>query len=347
MEKTNKVMRIVLSIVTFVAIALIVIGVFALPIQSTVAGGKVVATATVYDMLESFINWVKAIPSMGEAALQQIAGVIMILLAIVLTFVFGIIALVKGIILLIKTIKGMSGKGELNALLKSLIGLGIIAVFYVALLLGVIYNGSEAQTVSLGAGSEMMLSGGLMALVIPGVYRVATKDERKLANKILGFGSATLAIVGVIVGFAAVLTMNESTTGIFTVAATFIQVMTNGSAPEGSVMFGLVLAVFGMVIVIVSLGFAKSIIFNGYLIDKEDKKVDYEKSSIVKSALWLGFMVLGFLLIVIPLSKHGFGMGAGAIIAMVFGALALGCAIANKVVFGKKEAPKAEEPKAE
>ena len=194
----------------------------------------------------------------------------------------------------------------------------------------------------------MMLSGGLMALVIPGVYRVATKDERKLANKILGFGSATLAIVGVVVGFAAVLTMNESTMGIFTVFGTFIQVMTSGSAPEGSVMFGLILAIFGTVIVIVSLGFAKSIIFNGYLIDKEDKKVDYEKSSIVKSALWFGFMVLGFLLIVIPLSKNGFGMGAGAIVAMVFGALALGCAIANKVVFGKKEeSPKAEEPKAE
>lgn len=347
MEKTNKVMRIVLSVVTFVAIALVVVGVLALPLQANIADGKVVASANIYDFIKNFIDLAKALPAMGEGALQQIAPLMMILIVIVFTVIFGIIAIVKGIILLIKTIKGMSGKGELNPLLKSLIGFGVIVVIYIGLLLGVIYSGAEHQSVTLGAGSEMMLSGGLMALVIPGVYRVATKDDRKLVNKILGFASATCAIVALVLGLAATMTLpGDTTSGIFTTVFLFIQNMTSGVAPEGKVVFGLVLAIMGMVIVLVSLGFAKSVISNGYLID-EEKKVDYEKSSIVKSALMFGFMVVGFLLIVIPLSSNNIGMGAGAIVAMIFGALALGAAIANKIISGKAAAPKAEESKAE
>ena len=347
MEKTNKVMRIVLSIVTFVAIAIAIIGVLALPLQAVVNDGKVVGTANIYDYIKGFIDQCKMLPAMGEAAIQQIPGLIMILLAIVFTLVFGIIAIVKGIILLVKSIKGMSGKGELNALLKALTGFGVVVVIYIGLLLGVIYSGTEMQSVTLGSGSEMMLSGGLMALVVAGVYRVATKDDRKLINKILGFASVTLAIVGVIVGLAATLVMpGDTTTGIFTVVFTFISAMTSGTAPEGKVIFSLVLAVLGMVVVLVSLGFAKSLMRNGYLVDEEGKKLDFEKSNIVKSALWFGFMVLGFLLIVIPLSNNGFGMGAGAIVAMIMGGLSLAAAIVNKVLAGKA-APKAEEPKAE
>ena len=52
MEKTNKVMRIVLSVVTFVAIALVVVGVLALPLQVNLADGKVVASANIYDFIK-------------------------------------------------------------------------------------------------------------------------------------------------------------------------------------------------------------------------------------------------------------------------------------------------------
>ena len=342
MEKTNKVMRIVLSVCTFVAIALVVIGVLALPITATVADGTVVESSNIYEMIKGFIDQVQILPSMGEAAMQAIPQLVMMILAIVFTIVFGIIAIVKGIILLVKAIKGMSGKGELNGLLKSTIGFGVIVLIAISLIIGVVYQGNGDAAKTLGAGTKMMLSGGVIALAVPAVYRIATKDERKLLNKILGLGSVTAAIIGMILGFAMTLSQGDFALGLFTVAGGFVSSMTGGAAPEASTMIGLILALMGMVIVIVSLGFAKAVITNGYLIDDENKKADIEKSSIVKSALWLGFMILGFVLIVVPFSKQGFGMGIGAILAMVFGSLALGCAIANKILFKKSEAPKAE-----
>ncbi len=342
MEKTNKVMRIILSVVTFVAIALAIIGVLALPLQAKIEAGKVTASANIYDFIDGIIQMAKA---PGPYSGSQIALLLLTILATVFTLVFGIIAIVKGIILLVKTIKGMSGKGEVSALLKSLSGFGVIIIVYIGLLLGVIYDRtSEVGGMTLGSGSEMMLSSGIIALAVAGAYHIANKDEVKLVNKLLGLGAATLMVVAIIVGLAATVSYNDgnSTTGLFIVIPALIGYTASGSTPDTAVVFRLILALFGMVIILVSLGFGKSVITNVFRAEKKD--ADYEKSSIVKSALFFGFSVLGFVLIAIGLSAPGFGysMGAGAIVSMVFGAGALALSIVNKALFKKPEAPKAE-----
>lgn len=340
MEKTNKVMRIILSVVTFVVIALAFIGVLALPIQANIIDGKVAQSYNIYNLIDALIQMAK---TSGPYTGDQIAALIMVLLATVFTLVFGIIAIVKGIILLVKTIKGMSGNGELNALLKSLIGFGVIIVVYIGLLLGVVYNRtSEVGGMTLGSGSEMMLSSGIIALAIAGAYYIANKDEVKLVNKLLGLGAATLMVVAIIVGLGATVSYNDgnSTAGLFIVLSQLIIYASHSSAPDSAVVFRLILAVFGMVIILVSLGFGKAVITNAFRAEKKD--ADYEKSSIVKSALFFGFSVLGFVLVAVGLSDGGLKMGAGAIVSMVFGAGALALSIVNKALFKKPEAPKAE-----
>lgn len=348
MEKTNKVMRIVLSIVTFVAIGLFAIALFALPLQSGVQGSATVNT-TIYGFVESLISAIKQASEGGAGISGLIGTIISLLLTIVFTLVFGIIALVKGIILLVKTIKGMSGNGELESLLGSLVGFGTTILIYIALLLGTISASQPGISTTLGAGSEMMLSVGLLSLVVTGVYRVAVKDERKLVNKILGFGTSMLAIIGLMLAFAYTLSAadGEVSYGLFWPVVGFIQVLSSSTAPASTVLVGYTLIVVGVVFVLVGLGMAKSVIANGFTVDEKNKKPDFERSSIVKSAVWLGLMIIGFVLTAIGSSNVNLSLGAGAIVGMVMAALALGCAIVNKVLAVKFAEPKEEAPKAE
>ena len=349
MEKTNKVMRIVLSIVTFVAIGLFVIALFALPLQSGVQGSTTV-NSDIYDFIKSFISAIKQATEGGSGSISALIGAIFsLLITIVLTLVFGIIALVKGIILLVKTIKGMSGSGEFESLLGSLVGFGSIILVYIALLLGNISASQPGVRTGLGSGSEMMLSVGLVALVVAGVYRIAVKDDRKLVNKILGFGTSMLVIIGLLLAFSQTLSgeNGEVTFGLFWPITGFIQIMSSSSDPDSSVILAYTFALIGVIAVIVSLGMAKSVIANGFTVDEKDKKPDFEKSSIIKCAVWLGLMVIGFILIAVGLNKGGLSLGAGAIVGMVMAALALGCAIVNKVLAVKFAEPKEEAPKAE
>lgn len=348
MEKTNKVMRIVLSIVTFAIIGLFILALFALPLQGGVQGGTKVS-ATIYDVIKSFISSIRQASEGGGGISGLIGTIISLLITIVFTLVFGIIALVKGIILLVKTIKGMSGNGELESLLGSLVGFGSIILIYIVLLLANISASQPGVSTTLGTGSEMMLSVGLIALVIAGAYRVAVKDERKLVNKILGFGTSTLVIIGLMLAFTYTLSASdgEVSFGLFWPVIGFVQILSSSTAPASEVLVGHVLLLIGVIAILVGLGMAKSVIVNGLTVDEKNKKPDFERSSIVKSAVWLGLMVVGFVLMAIGNSNLNLSLGAGAIVGMVLAALALGCAIVNKVLAVKYAEPKEEAPKAE
>jgi len=348
MEKTNKVMRIILSVVPIVCVALFAVSFFALPVESINNGAQTVGL-NIYDIIKSFFEAAKSISEQGgEYAIQHIGALFTLLITMAFALVFGIIALVKGIILLVKTIKGMSGKGELEPLLKSLVGFGSILVIYIALLLGIISANQPGTVTGLGAGTDMMLSVGITSLAVAGVYRIAVKDDRKLVNKIFGLAVSTVAIIGVILAFSASITQNGGTYGILWLFPGFIQTISSTSTPDTSFITGYVFAIIGVVAVLVSLGMAKSVITYGFTVDVDGKKSDFAKSSIVKSAVWFGLIVVGFVLIVVGLNKGGVGLGAGAIVGMVMGALALAGSIVNKVLSNKSAAPaKVEEEPAE
>lgn len=348
MEKTNKVVRVVLSIVTFVAITLYVISLFALPIQSSVSGGTTV-NSNIYDFIKAFNNEIKNMQTQGGDYVTSHIGVLFsLLITIVFTLVFGIIALVKSIVLLVKTINGMSGKGEYSALLKSLVSFGTFIVVFIALLLGIISASQPGTKTGLGSGTELMLSIGIISLSVAGVYFIATKDDRKLVNKILGLATSMLAIIGVLLIFAYSLKGegNQATYGLFWLFTGFVQIIAS-SAQETSLIVGYTFAVVGMVAIIVGLGMAKSVMVNGFAIDIDNKKPGFEKSSIIKSSVWLGLDIIGVILIAIGLNKAGLSVGGGAIGGIVVVALALGGAITNKALMNKFAAPKQEETKAE
>lgn len=324
--ETNKksVFSIVISIVSFVLILLFFIGLLALPAAQEGPFNQ----PRIYDFFAKFIA---AIEQMQQSGVQ--AGLVALLssmTAVVFALVFGIIGIVLSIILLVKSIQRLSGKIDDAAHKAILVKFGVNAILYIALLSGTL---SGTQTLSIG--SEMILSVAILALTGAGLYHIVSKDDRRLVNKILGLATSLAAIVGMILIFMApVITQANEAHGIFASLANVL-----GSAINGNeqMMISAIMFIFGAAITIVGFCFAKGVLKNGFTLEYSKRpELDYPKSSIVKSSLWLGFALVGLLLMFIPLaSVSGYGIGVASIIGIVFACAALALSIVNKALSRK------------
>ena len=309
MEKTNKVLRIVLCCASFAFIAMFLLGLFALPLFSG---------ANIYDFVKNFIESIKN--SSGGSAADIINAIFAPLVMMGLAVVFGIIGIVKGIKLLIASIKGLSAE-EGKAPAKPLLSFGLLLLVFVACL------SSVSGYYSLGAGSIMFLLAGILAVCGVGVFAFFARSEEKLLNRIFALGLATLAVVGLLFTIRGLVSgFGGYRSGAIGVIMICFQ----------SLVAGVIFAMLGAILLFVALGFAKAVVVNALAVEEEKKEADNAKSSIVKSALWLGFLLVGFLLVVIPFSSEGYDVAASGIVALVLAASALGLAIVSKVL-GSKE----------
>lgn len=316
MEKTNKVLRIVLCCASFAFIAMFLLGLFALPLFSG---------ANIYDFVKNFIESIKN--SGGGSAADIINAIFAPLVMMGLAVVFGIIGIVKGIKLLIASIKGLSAE-EGKAPAKPLLSFGLLLLVFVACL------SSVSGYYSLGAGSIMFLLAGILAVCGVGVFAFFARSEEKLLNRIFALGLATLAVVGLLFTIRGLVSgFGGYRSGAIGVIMICFQSLVAGA---GSEVAGVIFAMLGAILLFVALGFAKAVVVNALAVEEEKKEADNAKSSIVKSALWLGFLLVGFLLVVIPFSSEGYDVAASGIVALVLAASALGLAIVSKVL-GSKE----------
>ncbi len=315
MEKTNKVLRIVLCCASFAFIAMFLLGLFALPLFSG---------ANIYDFVKNFIESIKN--SSGGSVANIINTILAPLVMMGLAVVFGIIGIVKGIKLLIASIKGLSAE-EGKAPVKPLLSFGLLLLVFVACL------SSVSGFYSLGAGSIMFLLAGILAVCGVGVFAFFARSEEKLLNRIFALGLATLAVVGLLFTIRGLVSVYGYRSGAIGVIMNCLQALIAGA---GSKVAGIIFAMFGAILLFVALGFAKAVVVNALAVEEEKKEADNAKSSIVKSALWFGFLLVGFLLVVIPFSADGYDVAASGIVALVLAASALGLAIVSKVL-GSKE----------
>lgn len=315
MEKTNKVLRIVLCCASFAFIAMFLLGLFALPLFSG---------ANIYDFVKNLIESIKS--SSGGSAADIINVILSPLVMIGLAVVFGIIGIVKGIKLLIASIKGLSAE-EGKAPVKLLLSFGLLLLVFVACL------SSVSGYYSLGAGSIMFLLAGILAVCGVGVFAFFARSEEKLLNRIFALGLATLAVVGLLFTIRGLASSSGYRVGAIGVIMTCFQFLVQGA---GSKVASVIFAMFGAILLFVALGFVKAVVVRALAIEEEKKEADNAKSCIVKSALWFGFLLVGFLLVVIPFSSEGYDVAASGIVALVLAALALGLAIVSKVL-GSKE----------
>lgn len=317
MEKTCKVLRIVLSCVSFALIVMFFLGLFALPLFRG---------ANIYDMISTLIDQIKAGSGAEIPVSEMISALLAPIVLISMSVVFGIIGIVKSIRLLIHSIKALSSE-EAEAPVKSLMSFGILMLVFVACLQAV--NGLY----EMGAGSYMFLIAGLLAVCGVGVYRFFENSKSPLLNKILGLGMATAGVVGILFMVRGLVATADVRDGAIGILMNGIQGLIGGHSGVAALIFSM----FGAVILFVGLGFACKVVAFGVKLEA-GKEEEYDKGSILKSALWFGFLLVGFLLVVIPYSaSFDYSVSASGIVALVFASLALACAIVSKVL-GPKEA---------
>lgn len=317
MEKTCKVLRIVLSCVSFALIAMFFLGLFALPLFKG---------ANIYDLISYFIDQIKACSGAEIPVSEMINALLTPIVLICMAVVFGIIGIVRSIRLLIHSIKGLSSE-EAGAPVKQLMSFGILMLVFVACLQAV-YGLYE-----MGAGSCMFLIAGLLAVSGAGVYRFFENNKSPLLNKILGLGMATAGVVGILFMIRGLVANTSIRTGAIGILMNGIQGLISGSNSVAALIFSM----FGAIVLFVGLGFACKVVAFGVKLEA-GKEEQYDKGSILKCALWFGFLLVGFLLVVIPYSaSFDCSVSASGIVALVFASLALACAIVSKVL-GPKEA---------
>lgn len=343
MEKSKKVMNIVVNILAFVAIALFIVGMFALPPISLSAGAGSESTSA-YNIIDQMIDVIKQLGQTEGPGVGTLVGRLLSLLAFVVIFaVFAIMGLIKAIQLLVRSIKSISKPEENKPALKNLVYFGIMCLIYDTLVLAIFYSsmdyGLGSVTVSLGAGTIMILIAGLLALCGAACYNFITRKEEPLMNRILDVCTSVFGIVAIMLMLFAPIGLEGSKGGVIALlAGRFGSAISAAIAGTQADYLVLSMTIVGSVLLFVSLGFAKKVIANGYRLE-EKEGLDYPKSSIVKSSLWLGFSVVGVVLLFA--FSSGYSIAIGGIMTFVFVALALGCAIANKVM-SSKAAPKAE-----
>ena len=343
MEKQNKVMNIIVNCIAFAVIALFIVGMFALPPISVSAGGASESTSA-YGFIDQLIETIKQLGQAEGPAKGQLIGRMISLLAFVIVFaVFAVMGVIKSIILLIKSIKAVSKPEENKPAIKSIVSFGILCLIYDTLVLGIMYSkvqmfGGSLKT-SLGAGTIMILIAGLLALCAAGAYVFMSRKELPMVTRILDMVTSTFAIVSIMLMLFAPVGVEGSTMGLIGVLAARIGGLASTAIMGGTPDFlPVIMGFVGAALLFVALGFGKMVVVNGYrLLDKKD--VDYPKSSIVKSSLWLGFAVIGVVLSFV--FDKSYSIAIGGIMTFVFVALTLGCAIVNKVMSPKAE-PKAE-----
>ena len=323
-------MKIVMSATSFALITVFFVALFALPL---------VQGQNLYDLIGNFIEVIKSMSSGSGDPSAYITYMIIIMVITGATIGFGIRGIVQSIILLVQSIQGVSSKSS-KAPMSTLVGFGLGMFLYVAVLC------SFGTTIQLGVGAILMLVVGSMALTLAGVYHAGdSSNGRKVVNRILDLVTASLALVGMMLMLIGPVSYGDETVGVTSLFTAFINQMVHSGGGSSDDVFLLYIAMFGMALTFVAFGFVGKVIEYGFTLEQRQKKdVDYAKSSIIKSALWFGFTLLGFILIVVVYSRFGYKVGIPSILTLAFAMMTLAAAIVNKCLQGPVSSEKKEEP---
>ena len=284
----------------------------------------------------------------------------------------GITAFVHSVIVTVKTINGLVHPVDSRDIIKHLASFAVAILIYVSMLIALYYRRAGDYKLTIGAGPIMLLVIASIALVICAILHVSAKNERKTLNKVFDVTVAGLAVCGMFFVFSGPIIVDGAykygLIGLFIQALAALSNGGGGGSGALELMMAVEFSVLGSVMLVVGGSSASNLITNGFGFQsrqtrvgpawvpyaKDDKKLDYAKSSVVKSSLFLGFLTLGTTIVVLCYqrlySPLPVTLSITGILSFIVAASCLGLSIANKVVQDKnqpKEEAPAEAPKEE
>ncbi len=272
--------------------------------------------------------------------------------------VTAIVGLVNIIILFVNSLKRIVNAESDASLSRPLLSLASAIAVYVAVLLGLVYYQGPCtkiltgdKLITIGAGPVILLVSAGVDVVLCIMLHCACESEKPASSRLFHVFVGVFSFVGTILLFLTptYFSIGNTTTsqGLIKTVLAMFGYLIEGASPAGVVF--LYLAIIGLAFFCVALGFVSKL---GVLaLGTYTKKTDYEKSCIVRSSIFLGFVIMGsifyhfavesFMLTTVSTSAV-VSIGAPMIVCYIIAALCLAFSIAAKAISSSKESKKEE-----
>lgn len=268
--------------------------------------------------------------------------------------VTAIVGLVNIIILFVNSLKRIVNVESDASLSRPLLSLASAIAVYVAVLLGLVYYQGPCtkiltgdKLITIGAGPVMLLISAGIDVVLCILLHCACETEKPASSRVFHVFVGVLSFVGTILLFLAptYFSIGNTTTsqGLIRMVLVMFGYLIEGASPAGVIF--LYLAIIGLAFFCVALGFVSKL---GVLsLGTYNKKTDYEKSSIVRSSIFLGFVIMGSIFYYFAVESFYLdvavvSVGAPMIVCYIIAALCLAFSIAAKAISSSKESKKEE-----
>ena len=313
LKSKNKVLNIILSILILSTILLtvggLVCGLLISETQATMPG--YLSKDTLIDIFKNVSDFFKYLSSANfndQSTAASAMGQLFFFLFYLAAFIGCAIGiLVNSIFLLIRTIQGFSKPVPSGRLTRHMLFIAAAIGVYCAVLLGLVYNTvpSYSYISGLGVGPIIQLVAAFMYVVIACVIHIVVRDDRKMVGKIFQSIITVFAFFTLVILLMNPFDFGEGVSSALPrLVCSLIVYIISGSS--GDLTGTAYMAIFGFALVAVSFFTLAKLVCTPLGVDEPGKKVnDYGKSAIVKSALFLGFFVIGIVILFVTMQKLG------------------------------------------
>ncbi|MBO4667247.1 MAG: hypothetical protein J5666_03870 [Bacilli bacterium] len=351
-KNKNLALNMIFSFAIIIAVIMFPIGLF-LEVSQTVVDGAANHGLTTVEMFKALIYYFENIDTYVGSEWAFFG----LYIFVVAFFVCGIVTLIHSVFLIVFSIQGMVKPIETEKINNHLVQFSVTLLAYVSILLGLyFYFLKDVGSRTIGAGPIILIIDSACTFIIAAILHLGSESKRATANKVLDVITSAIAYVGFVLLFLGpVMVESQLQEGLIAWIPEIMESITNyassSSSSTASVMIALEFSIFGIVLLAVAFSFIGNVLTNGFGVIMNRRRPanpDFAKSSIVKSSLWLGFTLLGGIILTITLSNvfepTKITMAPTMIICIVLAACSLGLSIANKVIQDKnKPTPEAQE----
>ena len=349
LKNKNLALNMIFSFAIFIGVILFPIGLF-LEVSQTVVDGVRHGGLTTVQMFKNVVFLLENIDLMGDLS---VSSYLIYYIFVFAFFACGITALIHAIFLIVLTIQGLVKPVDTVKINKHLVQFSIILLTYVCLLLGAFYQYyKDLGYQTIGTGPIILIIDSAVCFVVAAILHLGSNSPRAPINKVFDVCTSAIAYVAVVMLFLGpVMLSGEAQFGLIRWFPTMIDIIINSgsSSSAAKYMIALEFSMFAVALLAVASSFIFNVIGNGFALNINRRRFgpassanpDYAKSSIVKSSLWLGFVLLGSIVMLITLKNVyeslEITLSPTLIICIVLAVISLGLSIANKVLQDKNK----------
>ena len=350
--KKHPALNAILSSFILFLIPLFFVGIFVEQIQYIQNGVRIGGLSSV-ELFRSGVEYYQKTFSLTKDFTPKAALMMQYSVFMSIFLVTIIICAINSIILFINSIIGIVKPINSSRITRPLLSLSSSLLIYVAVFLGLMYghvtDGKNSVVTTIGAGPIILIIVAVLGFAFSAIIHCVVEDKRPGVSKMFHIFIGTLSVVGTLLLLLSPVSVYSYSTkitaeyGLIRTVLGYIGATTEEGAVEW--VMALYLSIIGLALYCVAIGFISKTV--SIPVSSYNKEVDYEKSCIVRSSLFLGFTILATIFYYSATTAFytkyaAVALGWPLILCFVITVLNLAFSIAAKAISAAKTPKKAE-----